>query len=222
MCLNTCPLELHRISLSRLAVWGNCGGQADSSDHNTDDLRLHRCRRTLPWRRCGWLPSLTGPSGCGTSVPQPGSLQRCRARSPTGTPADHWETGREQTHRLSDWPFLRVTIWKKWPASNVIVPLGCLEPGHQIHGSDPVQRPEQWKMMRNSFLPGAVITSTEREVNVCKKILYGRFYVLEMCLNLLTSPFRVIFNTLNAQQVSIFYQWTLLIETCLIKIYRKT
>lgn len=74
--------------------------------------------------------------------------------------------------------------------------------------------------MRNSLLPGAVITSTERELNVRKKILYGRFYVLEV--NLLTSPFRVIFNTLNAQQVSIFYQWTLLIETCLIKIHSKT
>lgn len=85
----------------------------DSSDYNTDNLRLRRCRRTSPRWRCGRLPNLIGPSGCGTFFLQRGSLQRCRARSPTETPADHWETDREQTHCLSNWPFLQVTIKKK-------------------------------------------------------------------------------------------------------------
>lgn len=76
--------------------WDTGGGQAD-----TDHLRLHRCRRTSPWQRCGRLPTLTGPSGCGTFVPQCGSLRRCRAHSPAGRPADHWETDREQANTVS-------------------------------------------------------------------------------------------------------------------------
>lgn len=81
-------------------------------------------------------------------------------------------TGRqtESKHRFSDWPFLQVIIWKKWSASNFSVPLGCLEPGS-----------EQREMIRKSFLPGAVITSTEQDINECYKILYSRFFMYLRC-----------------------------------------
>lgn len=109
-----CLLELNQISFSRLPVWDDCGWQADRSDHNTDHLRLHRCRRRSPWRRCGRLPNLIGPSGCGTFVLQRSSSQRCRARSPTETSADHWETDREQT------PFLWLAIFAGYDLEKMI------------------------------------------------------------------------------------------------------
>lgn len=184
-------------------------------DGDADHLRLHRCRRTSPWQRCGRLPTLTGPSGCGTFVPQCDSLRRCRARSPTGRPADHWETDREQTHRWSDWPFLQVTVPKKGSVSNFTVPLGGLEPGHYIHVSG--LTPQTVWDDQKLILPGAVTTSTEEVVKVWT--LHARFYVLEMCLNLLMS---VLTHEMMSKKRAIFYQWTLLIQIFLIKIFRKT